>query len=137
MAVKKRWIRVKTEFRGIHNWPECPHEAVWFLKALHRHRFQVEVKMAVEHHDRDIEFFVLQHDIDDAIRYCYDLKANIDGVGVKSIEPLDLGRKSCEEIAEDIHGVLIKKYKRDMIISVSEDGEVAAEIEFDSEEANG
>lgn len=129
MYVKKRWIKVKTEFRGIHCWPECPYDDVSFLRHPHRHTFKVEVKVEVDHCDRDIEFFRLQHDVDKAINTAF-------GQDYKEIEPIELGRKSCEDIAEAIGEVLYTQsiYDHgDMVISVSEDGEVAAEIEFEPE----
>lgn len=135
MPVLKRWIKVNTEFRGIHNWPECPYDEVAFLRDPHRHTFKVEVKVAVEHHDREVEFFMFQHDVDRAIR-AIELSTINDHMEPEfsGIEPIQLGRKSCEEIAEDIYERLSSKYNREMIISVSEDGEVAAEIEFRPEE---
>ncbi len=114
----KRWIWVKTQFHALHKWPECPIDDVRFLRDSHRHTFHVTVKVAVEHHDRDIEFFVFQKAVEDVIVSLY-------GGGTP-----DLGRKSCEEIAEDLYKGLSYKYYRDMVISVSEDGEVGAEVEF-------
>lgn len=114
----RRWIWVKTQFHALHNWPECPIETVKFLRDLHRHTFHVTVKVAVDHHDRDIEFFVFQGEVETAIASLYGDKT-----------PL-LGRKSCEEIAEDLYKHLSHRYYRDMVISVSEDGEVGAEVEF-------
>lgn len=159
MAVTRRWIKVKTEFRGIHCWPECPYEEVAFLRDPHRHTFKVEVKIEVEHNDRGIEFFMFQHDVDREIAklygtgdlYCHydgtdeeqwsltkqEIKEKVEPISLKYIEPYKLGRKSCEEIAEDIFGALSDKYcNRHMGISVSEDGEVAAEIEFEPESNN-
>lgn len=114
----KRWIKVKTQFHALHSWPECPIEEVAFLRSSHRHTFHVEVKVEVNHHDRDIEFFVFQRRVEDVIQQLYGNNTP------------DLGRKSCEEIAEDVYNILSAKYYRNMVISVSEDGEVAAEIEF-------
>lgn len=127
MAVKKRWIKVKTSFRGIHNWPECDLQMVEFLKHPHRHTFKVEVKIAVSHNDREVEFLILQRDVDWAIK---DILEDLEEEG-ENIP--NLGRKSCEEMAEDIYKYLCyyAHYRnREMIITVSEDGEVAAEIEF-------
>jgi 6-pyruvoyl-tetrahydropterin synthase len=125
MPVRKRWIRVGTQFRGIHSWPECPHGDVAFLKHPHRHTFKIEVKVEVAHLDREIEFFKFQHAVDRALNTVLHLDC-------KEIEPVHLGRKSCEEIAEDLYGEISRIYPyREMVISVSEDGEVAAEIEFE------
>jgi len=114
----RRWIWVKTQFHALHNWPECPIGEVEFLRASHRHTFHVTVKVAVEHHDRDIEFFICQKEVEEALVSLYGDKTP------------NLGRKSCEEIAEDLYTFLSRRYYRDMVISVSEDGEVGAELEF-------
>lgn len=136
MIVRKRWIKVKTEFRGIHSWPECPYDEVAFLRDPHRHTFKVEVKVAVGHHDREVEFFMFQHDVDFAINELYFFEDKTQEATYRNPQPTCLGRKSCEEIAEDIYNALSKKYNREMVISVSEDGEVAAEIEFEPGDLN-
>jgi len=124
-----RWIKVNTEFRGIHCWPECPYPDVAFLRNPHRHTFKVEVKVLIDHDDRDIEFFQFQHRLDQVISDWYFKGTQ---PGHKNIEPVDLGRKSCEQIAEDIFQVLrAYGYNRRMVICVSEDGEVGAELEFE------
>lgn len=125
MKVKKRWIKVNTEFKGIHNWPECPYEDVSFLQHPHRHTFEVGVKVVIGHYDREIEFFRFQRDVNAALIELY---------GASLLRTRDLGRRSCEEIAEDLYHELYEKYPREMIITVSEDGEVAAEIEFEPED---
>ena len=126
MAVKKRWIKVNTEFKGLHHWPECPIDDVNFLREEHRHTFKIEVKVAVDHNDREIEFLMFLYHVNEAISELY-------FSGGRAIVPAELGRRSCEDIAEDIYNSLSidYEYHRDMIISVSEDGEVAAEIEFE------
>ena len=125
MSRRKRWIKVNTEFRGIHCWPECPYDEVSFLRNPHRHLFKVEVKIEVESNDRDIEFFRFQHDVDRSINAMLQLDH-------KEIEPAQLGRKSCEMLTEDLYTKISQIYpNRKMIISVSEDGEVASEIEFE------
>lgn len=128
MRVTERWIKVNTEFRGVHNWPECPYDDVAFLRNPHRHVFKVEVRVRVKHHDREIEFFRFQRDIDRALNSIFYQDS-------KEIEPIELGRKSCEEIAEDLGRELLKTYSgRHMVITVSEDGEVAAEIRVEDED---
>ena len=58
----ERTIVVKTQYEGIHCWPEAPDE-VNFLKSLHRHIFNIEVEVEVHNDDRDIEFIMLKHRI--------------------------------------------------------------------------
>lgn len=115
----KRSVKVKTSFKGLHCWPECPIEEVAFLRDPHRHTFYVSVKMDVFHNDREVEFFVLQMAINDIIKELY---------GDDQIK--DLGRKSCEDIADEIHRALLVQYPRKMVIEVSEDNEVSAINEY-------
>lgn len=120
----RRWIKVKTQFAGQHNWPEAPDE-VAFLRSLHRHMFYVEVKIAVDYQDREIEFFIFKRHIDECIERLY---PDCTHVGVRNLD-----RKSCETIADQIYYNLVTSHSeydgRDIIISVSEDGEVAGEVE--------
>jgi len=75
--------------------------------------------MDVFHNDREVEFFVLQMAINDIIKELY---------GDDQIK--DLGRKSCEDIADEIHRALLVQYPRKMVIEVSEDNEVSAINEY-------
>jgi len=116
----KRFIWITTDFEGTHSWPECPIEEVKFLQNEHRHIFKVKVQIEITHNDRDIEFFVFKEFIDTIIENAY-------GLGLKR-----LGRKSCEDIADMISGVVSVNYpNRETIIEVSEDGEVGCHIEYE------
>lgn len=101
-------IFVQSSFDGLHHWPEAPEE-VSFLRSMHRHQFQVRATFAVEHADRELEFFIL--------------KARLN----KQLEELaKCLRKnpamSCEMMAE----YLLQRLAPAVEIEVSEDGENGA-----------
>jgi len=116
----KRYIFVRTQFEGFHKWENAPEE-VSFLQSLHRHLFQVKLTIAVEHNDREIEFFLVKQWLD------------------KSAIPALIGRlgekMSCEAIAEQIiedtkDYLLYQKIEgeRKITCEVSEDGENGAVV---------
>jgi hypothetical protein len=100
-------IIIKLQVEGIHHWPECNIEEVLFLRDKHRHIFYITVVKEVTHNDRDIEIIKLKREIKKYL----------------GNEPIDFGRKSCEDIAEDI----LKKYNCSEVI-VLEDNENGARI---------
>lgn len=104
--MKKTFIKIQTQFEGIHKYPEAP-KIVAHLRNEHRHTFIVTVQIEVKHNNRDLEFYMV--------------KDYLDGV-VHNL--LSLNNKSCEMIGDDIHKVISQKYgeDREMIIEVSEDG---------------
>jgi len=120
MEKKNVYVRINTSFVGLHQWKNCPIKEVSFLKDLHRHNFYVSVQLnQLEHLDRAVEFIMLKGDVDTAIDSLY---------GNEKIK--NLGSKSCEMMAEDIHSKLEEKYKTPMVIEVSEDKEFVGGIEF-------
>lgn len=106
-----RYITVKNQFIGFHQYDDAPEE-VAFLKNLHRHVFKVESLIEVRHDDRELEFFMVQENIEREI-----------------IPFLRVGGPlgSCEMIAENILWGLINKYGDDRyaMVEVYEDGENA------------
>lgn len=102
------YIIVKTEFAAIHSWPECPIEEVSFLRNPHRHVFHIVLKKEVTHNDRDIEIIQLKNCIHEFL---------------EQYRNKDMGRKSCEDLAEE----LITKFNA-VYVSVLEDNENGAEI---------
>jgi len=116
-----KYIIVRTHFEGIHNWPDCPHEDVAFLRNKHRHIFHVEVKIEVSHNNRDLEFIRVKRAINSFIQTS--LGKNL------SNDCIELGSMSCEDIAE----LIIHKFMNWPIRSVSifEDNENGALIEVD------
>lgn len=107
------YINVKTNFIGYHSYPAAPAE-VSFLKHTHRHVFYVNVTIQVFNDDRDIEFFMLQKELNDYIQTTGD----------------QLNNKSCEMIAKDFLQYINVKYQnRNVIIEVSEDNENSAIVQ--------
>jgi len=124
--MKKRQIWIKTSFKGTHNWPECPYEDVSFLRDRHFHIFHVKVTIDVEHNDRDIEFIRFKNFIDEAISHY--------GIQYGGNDVKELGRMSCEDIADDLHRAIESRYPdRSMVIDISEDEHVGATIIYESD----
>jgi len=116
-AGKSIWVRFQRE--GIHCYPAAatdPNLAdVAFLAHPHRHIFHFEVRIAVVHNDRDIEF----------IQFKRWLESMFDD------KTLQLDHKSCEMISDDMFAMIAEKYPdRDVIISVSEDNENGSMIQY-------
>jgi len=116
-AGKSIWVRFQRE--GIHAYPAAatdPNlEDVSFLANEHRHIFHFEVRIAVQHNDRDIEFIQFK-------RYC-------EGLFKEGI--LQLDNKSCEMISDNLFEKIATKYPdRQVIISVSEDNENGSTTEY-------
>ena len=117
----KRWVTARTQFRGLHNWPNCPIDEVGFLRDPHRHTFHVMVSVEVSGADREVEFFVLQRQIDSIIAARF----------AKEDESFVIGARSCEMIADVIYeGLQGELGDREVKISVSEDGENEAMCEY-------
>lgn len=110
MTTAKTYIKVRTEFEGFHFYPGASKidPRISFLEKEHRHMFKVEVKISVNHLDRELEFFLVKWAL------------------AQFIEAGNQNHKSCEMIATDIlQNHLIPKYgdNRFYEITVSEDGE--------------
>ena len=71
---------------GFHQWEDAPDEAT-FLRARHRHIFQIEVETAVTHANRQIEIISLRRKA---------LTMLTDHFG----DPCEFGEMSCEAIAD-------------------------------------
>ena len=120
----KQWIFVKFQKEGIHCYPAAATDLllatgdeydVSFLASPHRHLFYFKVYIEVVHSDRDIEFIQFK-------RWLESLYGN---------GTLALNNKSCEMIAIDLYNAISNLYpNRDIKISVSEDNENGAFIEF-------
>ncbi len=115
-----RMIWVKFQKEGIHKYPAALTDPalatgdeydVSFLAHPHRHRFYFQVWISVTHNDRDIEFIQFQRWLEK----------------LYSEKTLELNFRSCEMIAEDLHGKINARYPgREVWIEVSEDGENGA-----------
>ena len=113
---KMTFIKIRTEFEGYHYYPNAGtiDSRIQFLENEHRHMFKVEVKISVEHLDRELEFFLVKWALQEFIKGG------------------DQNHKSCEMIATDIlENHLLPKYgERYYEIVVSEDGESDGIIEY-------
>ena len=117
------WVTFQKE--GIHKYPGAdtdPRYAtgewddVSFLGYPHRHTFYFRVWIEVFHNDRDIEFIQFK-------RWLENLYAE---------GTLQLDFKSCEMICDDLAESINNKYPgRKLNITVSEDGENGATIEYE------
>lgn len=109
------WVTFRKE--GIHRYPAAftdPKLAtgdeydVSFLGHPHRHMFHFKVYLEVFHDDRDVEFIQFKRWLE-----------NLYNQGT-----LELNHKSCEMMADDLHGQISSKYTdRKIWIEISEDGE--------------
>jgi hypothetical protein len=117
MTKTKTFIKVRTEFEGFHHYPNAGliDSRIKFLEDTHRHKFKVEVKILVNHLDRELEFFLVKWALEEYIK-----SGNMD-------------HKSCEMIATDIlndHLILLYGPERYYEIVVSEDGESDGIVEY-------
>jgi len=102
-------VFAKVLFEATHNWPGCNIEEVSYLKHEHRHVFHITAYAEVNHDDRDIEFIVLKHRIQEYLLF--------------NFPEHKLGSTSCEMLADR----LINAFQLSKCI-VSEDGENGVEI---------
>ena len=108
--MKTIWVKFQKE--GLHRYPDAPEE-VGYLRNLHRHIFHFRVELEVFHNDRDVEFIMFKHELQ-----------NLYSEGV-----LMMDYKSCEMLAQDLGEYILTKYpNRRYNISVSEDNENGATI---------
>lgn len=105
------YITTQTEF--IHQYKDAPDE-VSYLRYPHRHVAHIKVKLEVFREDREIEFIMFKHEIEQ------NLKLNF------------LTNNSCEMIANQILHHVQQQYgsNRDVEIIVSEDGENGCELVY-------
>lgn len=117
----KKYVEIKTDFEGIHNWKDCPFKEVDFLKNPHRHKIYIKVKIETSE-DREIEFFRLKFAVDEIIENLY---------GKEKLKIL--GGDSMESISEDIINELKEtEFKSNYIeASASEDGQVAGIVIYE------
>jgi len=102
-------VYAHNEFEATHRWPDCDIEEVSYLKNEHRHIFKINSYKVVDHNNRDIEFIVLKHRVNDWLE--------------KTYPSHKLGHVSCEMLAIQ----LIKEFGLSMC-EVSEDGENGAVV---------
>jgi 6-pyruvoyl-tetrahydropterin synthase len=117
----KTSIFVKTEFAGIHCWPDAPKE-VTFLRNPHRHIFKIKVTIPITQ-DRQLEFFMVKNRIEKYLSLTHHFTKHQSDIP-------DLGAMSCERIATEILIFLKQRYNIEGIkVSVSEDDENGSIVE--------
>lgn len=120
MSIVNRQIEITFQKEGIHKYPAAltdPNLAdVSFLGHPHRHIFHFRVRIAVQHNDRDIEFIQFKRWIESMY--------NVGGA-------LELDYQSCEMLAEALIQQIAKRYDRAMSVSVYEDNENGAILDYE------
>jgi hypothetical protein len=113
-SIQQRTVEVfcTLQLEGIHNWPGCPFPEVDYLRDPHRHVFHIKAHKIVTHNDRDVEFIILKHAVQQHL---------LDQYWDEKYKCLMFGARSCEMIAEE----LISKFDLSKC-EVSEDGENGA-----------
>lgn len=120
MMTISRYIEVSFQKEGIHKYPAAATDPklatndwddVSFLANPHRHIFHFYVRLEVSHNDRDVEFIQFKRWLE----------------RLYSQGTLELDYHSCEMMAEDLIGEIMKKYPdRDIQVRVYEDDENGA-----------
>lgn len=131
MVTEKRFITVKTQFEGQHLWADAPEEVI-YLRSYHRHMFHVEATISVNHDDRELEFIMVKHRLNEIVDLYKEAKlADVDNIE----EKVNLG--SCEMMAEYIIDKLHNLYgNRYFEVVVSEDGENGGKVIVDYREVD-
>ena len=113
---KQTYIKIRTQFEGWHHYPGAGaiDPRIKFLEYDHRHIFKIEVKISVNHLDRELEFFLVKWDLENFLKTS------------------QMNHKSCEMIGMDIlDNHLRNKYgERYYEVVVSEDGESDGVVEY-------
>ena len=113
-------VKISTEvyctfqLEGLHHWPGCPLEEVSYLRDLHRHVFHFKAFKRVSHDDRDVEFIVLKHKLqeylkdryfDDTYRLCMFGAQSCEMLAKELISKFDLSR--CEVSEDNENGAIV------------------------------
>lgn len=111
---KTKLIVVRGQYEFVHRYADAPEE-VMYLRNLHRHVFNYEVELEVYHDDRELEFIMVKHSIEDYLANRYSSWRN---------------ETSCEQMAECIGLYLQTQYgfERKLTVSVFEDNENGAKV---------
>lgn len=116
------FIRVKTQFEGLHHWPDAP-EPEEYLRSPHRHLFVVEADIEVFHDDREIEINAAARWLDTVIP-----SFAVTPQPTAESGPLYFGSQSCEQLATRIIKAILDRHgrHRSLRCSVLEDGILGA-----------
>ena len=111
---KKAFIIVRGQYEFCHKYVGAPEE-VSYLRSLHRHMFNYEVELEVYHDDRELEFIMVKHRIEEYL-------SRRDKKWAETT--------SCEQMAQSI-GLWLQSFygfERDLTVSVFEDNENGAKV---------
>lgn len=116
----KKFIYITTTTEFIHCYPNAPAE-VGYLRHYHRHLAHIKVRLEVFHTDREIEFILFKHEVEDYL---------------KRYSLCEYNEMSCENIAEKLIADIRYNYgrERDIWVEVSEDGENGCILECKAED---
>lgn len=114
--VSSTCVWVTASFVGFHCWPDAP-KSVEYLSTLHRHKFNVKAQTAASHQNRAVEFHMFKDDLLDAIK-----KAEKELIADTAM--------SCEMLAQSIGSHLLERKYALTHVSVDEDGECGATVNF-------
>lgn len=108
------YVTLQKEF--IHQYKDAPDE-VYYLRYPHRHLAHIKIKIEVYGDDRELEFIMVKHAVDNY------LKLNT------------LTNNSCEQVANMLLYFIQSKYgkNRDIEIQISEDNENGCELIYRKE----
>ena len=111
---KQSFIIVRGQYEFNHRYAHAPAE-VSYLRNIHRHLFNYEVELEVYHDDRELEFIMVKHDIEEYL---------------SRREENWVDTTSCEQMAKCIGLYLQTKhgFERSLTVSVFEDNENGAKI---------
>lgn len=112
-------IFVKTQVDGYHLWDGAPARR-GYLGNKHRHRFGIELRMNVDHDDREVEFHDVIDWIHEYLRNAYPVDRTAYG--------LEFSGSSCERIAAEMARAAYFQFGRPVTVRVDEDGYVGAEV---------
>ena len=118
--LKQSFVYATNQVEFIHRWKDAPEE-VAYLRNLHRHIAHIKTQIEVFHEDREIEFIMLKHRVQNYIeKVVYEDNC------------------SCEKLADMLLCYLQDNYgkDRDIIITVSEDNENGVELVYRKEKTD-
>jgi hypothetical protein len=115
-------IRVTVPLDGLHIFPgahtDPSLQSVSYLAHLHHHMFKITVEMQVFHDEREVELHQFR-------RWIASLYPD---------QPMNLGSRSCETIARELHGTIHARYPgRAISIHVDEDAFHGTRSDFDAQ----
>lgn len=123
-----RFIRVKTQFEGLHHWPDAP-KPEEYLRSPHRHLFVVEADIEVFHDDREIEINASARWLDTVIA-TFAVPPPAAPQPTTKAGPLDFASQSCEQLATRITEAILHRHGRHRSVNcmVLEDGVLGAGV---------